>query len=340
VWFSAERRAELREERVEPAGEDGIVVRATVSLVSAGTEMTVYRGEVATWSEIDIPSTAGELPFPIKFAYQVVGQVEEAGERTPFAVGDTVFVYHPHQDRFRLEAAGAQTDDLSSGFSLAVPVPADLPHANAAFANLFSVAYNALLDVPVRIGDVAVVFGLGVIGLFAAQLARRTAGRLILVDPIEERRARADWIGADAVVAPADAAAAVQELSAGRGADVAIEASGAGAALQTAVDVTGGEGTITVISYYGKRPVTLRLSPEFHLRRQRIVSSQVALVGSGLQPRWDAERRMATAMELLREVDIERLVTQRVPFAEAPRAYELIDQHPESTLGVLLEYDD
>jgi 2-desacetyl-2-hydroxyethyl bacteriochlorophyllide A dehydrogenase len=338
VWFTGLRKAELRSEEVEPAGDDGIVVTTTVSLVSSGTEMTVYHGEVASWSEVDIPSAAGELPFPIKFAYQAVGRVEEAGAGTPFSVGDSVFVYHPHQDVFRIDASGAPTDDLSSGFSLAVPLPPDLSPDRAAFANLFSVSYNALLDAPVRIGDVVVVSGLGVVGMFAALLARRTAGRLILVDPLPGRRARAEWIGADAVVDPADAAAAVAELSGGRGADIAIEASGAAPALQMALEATGQEGTIVVVSYFGNRPVTLSLAPEFHLRRQRIVSSQVALVGSGLQPRWDADRRMAMALELLREIDVSRLVTQRIPFAEAPRAYEQIDRRPDETLAVLLDY--
>jgi threonine dehydrogenase-like Zn-dependent dehydrogenase len=127
-------------------------------------------------------------------------------------------------------------------------------------------------------------------------------------------------------------------LSGGRGADVCVEVSGAPAALQAALDVTGVEGTITVLSYYGSREATLRLSPEFHLRRQRIVSSMVGLVGSGLQPRWDKRRRMQTAMRLLRAVDVNAMVTHEFDFADAPQAYALIDEHPNETLGVLLNY--
>jgi hypothetical protein len=93
-----------------------------------------------------------------------------------------------------------------------------------------------------------------------------------------------------------------------------------------------------VISYYGNREVTLRLSPEFHVRRQRIVSSQVGSVGSGLQPRWDAGRRMAVAMEELTSFDIETLVSHRLPFTDAPLAYEQIDTRPDESLGVLLQY--
>jgi 2-desacetyl-2-hydroxyethyl bacteriochlorophyllide A dehydrogenase len=338
VWFTAARQVELRSEPVPAPGDRGLVVRAVASLVSAGTEMNVYRGEVATADELALPTAAGTFPFPMKFAYQVVGNVVEAGPASGYAVGDRVFAYHPHQDVFQVTARPGDGDDLMAGATMVFPVPASLPPDSAAFANLFCVAYNALLDVPVRIGDVAVVYGLGVIGSLAASLARLTAGRLVLVDPLPERRRRASWIGADAVTDPASASDVVRELSAGRGADVAIEASGATEALQGAIDATGAEGTIAVISYYGRRVASLRLSPEFHLRRQRIVSSMVGVVGSGLQPRWDARRRMEVAMERLADIDVQHLVTHRIPFEQAPMAYALIDTQPQDTLGVVLRY--
>jgi len=338
VWFTAPRTAELREDPVTEPGAGEVLVRASASLISAGTEMTTYRGEAPSFEMLDMPGTEGEFPFPIKFAYQVVGTVEEAGPEAAFAVGDRLFCYHPHQELFRIATRAGGGDDLVSGAALVFPVPDDVEDEQAAFGNLFCVAYNALLDVPIRIGDVAVVSGLGVIGHFAAALARLTAGRLILVDPLPERRERVAYVGADAVVDPSELAAAVDELSDGRGADVAVEASGAPAALQGMIDVTGQEGTIVVISYYGDRLAQLRLSPEFHLRRQRIVSSMVGAIGSGLEPRWTAERRMAVAMEKLGAMDLEPLITHRFAFEDAPAAYRQIDEHAEQSLGVMLGY--
>jgi threonine dehydrogenase-like Zn-dependent dehydrogenase len=177
------------------------------------------------------------------------------------------------------------------------------------------------------------VLGQGIVGQLCARLARRSAGRLVVVDPVPLRREAALRHGADAAVAPADAAAAVLECSDGRGADVTFECSGAVAGLQSAIELTAEYGDIAVLSYFGRREVTLRLAPEFHWRRQRIVSSN-----AGRQRRWDPVRRTAAVLDLLATMEVADLVSRRIPFAEAERAYALIDEHPDGVLGVLLEY--
>ena len=191
---------------------------------------------------------------------------------------------------------------------------------------------------PVRFGDCVVVYGQGVVGSLAAQLARRASGKLIVVDPIAARREAALAWGADAALDPSEAKTGIEELSRGRGADVSIEVSGAPAALQTAIDTTGQEGTIAAVSFFGTRVVPLRLSPEFHYRRQRIVSSQVSSLGSGLQPRWSFERRNEVAFGLLESSWLMTPVSHRLPFEQAPEAYRMLDTRPYEAMGILLAY--
>jgi 2-desacetyl-2-hydroxyethyl bacteriochlorophyllide A dehydrogenase len=329
LWFTSARQAELLEEEVPRPREDQVTVRAVTSLVSAGTEMLVYRGQVPAEDDLGLETCGGTFGFPVKYAYQVVGEVVEAGATTRYAPGDLVFARHPHQELFTMR------DDSILLFR----VPDGLSPERAAFANLLDVALNCSLDVPVRHGDCVVVYGQGVVGSFCAQLARRTATTVIVVDAISGRRENALGWGADAAVAPEDAAAVIGELSKGRGADISIEASGAPAALQAAISTTGQEGTIAVVSFFGGRTVPLVLSPEFHYRRQRVISSQVSSIGSGLQPRWTMERRMETVFELLGQSWLQTTVSRRIPFQQAPDAYRLLDEHPEGALGVLLTYD-
>jgi 2-desacetyl-2-hydroxyethyl bacteriochlorophyllide A dehydrogenase len=327
VWFVAPRRAELREEEVKPPQPDEIQVGGLCSLVSAGSEMNLYRGEGNLPSIAIVPTAKGTLPFPVKFAYQVVGEVQAVGENSGYEVGDRVFAMHPHQDRFNV-VAGPGVYKLPQGYD----------PFKAAFMGLFTLALYCHLEVPVHIGDCVAVSGLGVIGNFCAYLARQTASKLIVIDPLPLRRARAAWIGADAVVRPEDARSAIQELSEGRGVDDFIETSGAPAALQMAIDTTGELGTITVIAWYGTRQASLRLSPEFHLRSQRIISLWAGRMGSTLGPRWNRQRMNAVALQHLAGIDVNQLITHRVPFARAAEAYAILDQHQADTLAVLLDY--
>jgi threonine dehydrogenase-like Zn-dependent dehydrogenase len=204
--------------------------------------------------------------------------------------------------------------------------------------NLLGVALNSQLDVPTRFGECVAVFGQGLVGSFCAQLARRTAASLIVVDPIAGRREQALKWGADMAVDPADAKQTIMEMSAGRGADICIEATGVPRALQTAIESTAQEGTIVAISFFGQRVVPLVLSPEFHYRRLRLISSQVSSIGSGLQPRWTFGRRDSAAFDVLMHEWLVTPVTHRLPFDRAPEAYTILDKHPEDALGILLEH--
>lgn len=335
VWFTGPREVEVRQETVAEPGAGEVLIEGERSLVSSGTELNIYRAEIGTAEEVALPTTRGRFPFPLQYGYQVVGRVAAAGEGVDLTAGQRVFAVHPHQDLFVMPVLSP----ADGSRRLVTPLPDDLSSDRAAFANLFAVALNGLLDAPVRHGDVVVVSGLGTVGMFAGFLARATAGRLVLSDPLTSRRTRASWIGADAVVAPDDVAEVVADLSRGRGADLHVEASGSPAALQGALRTTGVEGTVLVLSYFGTREVRLELSPEFHYRRQRIVSSMVGRVGSGLEPRWDRERRTTVAYDLLRGLDIEPLLSHRLPLHRAAEAYRLLDQEPELTQAVMLEHD-
>jgi 2-desacetyl-2-hydroxyethyl bacteriochlorophyllide A dehydrogenase len=328
LWFVASREARLLTEDVPEPSSDQVMVRAIVSLVSSGTELTIYRGEGAADQDLGLETCSGSFGLPVKYAYQVVGEVVRAGDDAGIRPGDLVFARHPHQELFTMRADSA----------LISRIPADLAPERAVFANLLDVALNCQLDVPVRHGDCVAVYGQGTVGSLCAQLARRTAAKLAVIDPIAARRDQAIEWGADAALDPADAESGLRDLTAGRGPDISIEASGSPAALQMAIRTTGQEGTIAAVSFYGTKQVPLVLAPEFHVGRQRIISTQVGAVGSGLQPRWSLQRRFETVFGLLETSWLRTLVSHEFPFDRAPEAYALLDARPESASGVLLRY--
>ncbi len=331
LWFTAPRTAEFRRESAPSPGAGEVRVRSVASALSQGTEMLVYRGEVPADLPLDLPTLAGSFGFPIKYGYATVGYVLDTGASVEdLFPGDLVFVHYPHQDVFVVPAT--MPVRLSDGLD---------PLLGLFVANL-ETAVNVVHDTPLRLGETALVFGQGVVGLLVAQLLRLAgAGRVLAVDPLKKRRDLARNVGVDAAFEPGDdLPERVLETTAGRGADVAVEVSGSGAALQAAIEAVTVEGTVVAASWYGAKPVALSLGGHFHRGRVRLQSSQVGRISPDLGSRWDPARRTETVLGLLPRLRLKELISHRFPFEEAPEAYRLVDERPGEAVQVILTHDE
>jgi 2-desacetyl-2-hydroxyethyl bacteriochlorophyllide A dehydrogenase len=330
LWFTAPLTTEFRPEEVPFPGPGEVRVRTIASALSQGTEMLVYRGEVPVGLPLDLPTLAGSFSFPIKYGYATVGRILDVGPNVEeLGPGDRVFVHHPHQDVFVVPAKAP------------VPLLGELDPLLGLFVANLETAVNVVHDTPLRLGETALVFGQGVVGLLVTQLLKLAgAGGVLTVDPLKPRRNLARAIGVDEAFEPdEDLPGRVLDATRGRGADVAVEVSGSGAALQAAIDAVAVEGTVVVASWYGKKPVTLALGEHFHRGRVRLRSSQVGRVSPELGSRWDRTRRMETVLGLLPRLRLKELVSHRFPFEEAPDAYRLVDERPGEAVQVILTYD-
>jgi 2-desacetyl-2-hydroxyethyl bacteriochlorophyllide A dehydrogenase len=329
VWFSAPRSVELRTEIVPAPGPGLVRVQTIASAVSHGTERLVYRGEVSPDLPLDLPTLAGSFGFPIKYGYAAVGRVRDVGpDVTTHAPGDLVFALHPHQTIFNLPATAA----------LRLPLAID-PLLGVFIANL-ETAVNIVHDTPLYFGETALIFGQGIVGLLVAQVLRLAgARRVIAVEPAPLRRDLARRAGVDVVLTPtADLPDRIRAANAGRACDVVIEASGSGVALQAAIDNVVQDGAVVVASWYGTKPVQLMLGQHFHRGRVRLISSQVGRLNPVLGTRWDYARRSATVLDLLPQLVLSDLITHRIPLADAPAAYRLIDEQPDRIGQIVLTY--
>ncbi len=331
LWFTAPRTAEFRPESAPPPGAVEVRVRAVASALSQGTEMLVYRGEVPADLPLDLPTLAGSFGFPIKYGYATVGRVLDTGAKVEDLLpGDLVFVHHPHQDVFVVPAA------------MPVRLSDEVDPLLGLFVANLETAVNVAHDTPLRLGETALVFGQGVVGLLIAQLLRLAgAGRVLAVDPLKKRRDLACAVGVDEAFEPGvDLPERVLEMTAGRGADVAVEVSGSRAALQAAIEAVAVEGTVVAASWYGTKPVTLSLGGHFHRGRVRLRSSQVGRMSPDLGVRWDLARRTETVLGLLPRLRLMELISHRFPFEEAPEAYRLVDERPGEAGQVILTHDE
>lgn len=336
-------------------GATEILVQTMYSAISHGTEMNVYRGLAPQWQRYfdgklrllrpvtdeqraAIPArgywTAGDLVwgYPMAYGYANVGRVVAVGDDvTSLRDGDLVYAYEPHQSAY---VAPAQT-------LLKLPHLAN-PATGVLLANL-NTAYGGVLDANIRIDDTVVVFGQGLIGLLVTQFLRNSGARqVITVERFPARREMSLRMGASRCLDPAtdDVALTVRELTGGRGADVVIEASGAYPALQEAIRTAAPNTTVVALSWYGGQPNGLALSDEFHHNRITIKSSQVGGIAPDLSATHSTVRRARQIVERLPDLDLEPLLTDFIPHADAARAYDLIDRHGNQTIQVVLTYGE
>jgi NADPH:quinone reductase-like Zn-dependent oxidoreductase len=296
LWYVAEGKAEIRHETLAPfTGEGNVLLRALFSGVSRGTERIVSTGRVppSEFLRMRCPHQAGEFPFPVKYGYALVAEVEAGPDAL---LGRTVFALHPHQDRACLPVASVH------------PLPPELPVRRAVLAANMETALNILWDSEVSTGTRVLVVGGGVVGLLTAALARDAGAAVTVVDIRDERAAPCHALGVGFAI-PGNAP---------RDQDIVIHTSASEAGLALALDSARFEGTIVEASWYGDRAPRVPLGGAFHSRRLRLVSSQVGAVSPGHRAEWSHARRLGRALELLCDRRFDVLLGDDIPFAEAP----------------------
>ena len=249
LWYCGPGRAELREEALAPPGADEVRVRALYGAVSRGTEALVFNGRVPE-SEFDrmrAPFMAGQFPFPVKYGYATVGQVESGALR-----GKVIFALHPHQSLFNISAGAA------------VEIPQTVPPQRAVLAANMETALNAVWDAAPGPADRIAIVGAGVVGSLVAYLCGHIPGAEVTL--VDINPARAELAGAFGV-------GFAEPVNARGECDLVVHASGSPAGLRTAIELAGEEATVLEMSWYGDTAVPAMLGGSFHSRRLRLVSS-------------------------------------------------------------------
>ncbi|MGP8080412.1 MAG: zinc-dependent alcohol dehydrogenase [Dehalococcoidales bacterium] len=133
------------------------------------------------------------------------------------------------------------------------PLPDDLPLEIGAFLEPVSVAVHVLDRAQLKTGDSVIITGGGPIGLLILQLAIKSGAAKVLVsEPVAEKRKLARQLGADVVVDPLkeDLQAIANKLTDGRGFNVCIEATGIPAIARQLILLAEGCGTIVWVGTY------------------------------------------------------------------------------------------
>ncbi len=315
-------------------------LRTLFSGISAGTELTAYRGSNPylnkRWEKrlrLFVEAERPTFDYPIEgWGYEEVGEVCEVGADVNVVdIGDVVYGAWGHKTTHVMPGAKARQARLAAGVD---PI-------NGVFSQIGAIALNAVLDADIHVGETVAIFGQGVPGLLATQLAALNGARVVAVDRIGRRLELARALGAAAIIDATGVAAAetIREWTEGRGADVCIEFSGAYPALNEAIRAAAYNSRVVVSGFFQGEGRGLHLGEEFHHNRVELVCSQISGISPSVDHRWNERRLRTTVMGLQAEgkLRFEPLISHRFPLAEASRAFRLLAERPEETIQVVLE---
>lgn len=316
---------------VAPAAGEVQVAVAFTGL--CGTDLHILHG-----------SMDSRVTMPLVFGHEMSGVIAMVGDGVrDWSVGDRVTVMPLDWDDtcpaclagashicqnlnfVGIDSPGSLQERWNVRAEWLIRLPDDMPLDVAALAEPTAVAVHDVRRSELRPGDKAVVIGGGPIGVLIASVARRFGAEVAVIELEPGRRAQIAELGFHTVdPRETDQVAWVEEWTAGVGADVVFEVSGAAAAVLGATSLAKVRGTLVVVAIH-PTPREIDL--------QRVFWRELRILGARVYERADFD----TAVELLSAGDIpsDLLISKIVPLSQTREAFD--DLESGRALKILVE---
>lgn len=322
IVFPGPERVGLEAFDVDDPGPDEVVVRATHSLLSTGTEGTVLSGRHEPGS-----NWARYARFPFHPGYASVGLIEMIGRAvTDLAPGVLVAVRRPHASAVRLPATDV------------IRIPDAIAPLDAIWFGLGAITFRAIQAARAHIGEPILIVGAGPIGQLCVRWAH-AAGLtpIIVVDPYPERLALAARGGATATLAApiAETVAGVRDANDGTVPGVIIEATGHSSVFADVLRAAPDFGRIVLIGDPAF-PSDQHLTSDLLVRGLTVVGAHDSQVRDG----WTGPRAARLFFSMLDggRIRVDGLVTHTFAADEASAAYRLAQTDRGRTMGIVFDW--
>jgi alcohol dehydrogenase len=323
-------------------GPDGAVVRVDRAAI-CGSDLHLYHAA----SGFD----------GVQLGHEFIGTIEEVGsDVTRFVKGDRVIVSgvigcgrcisclsgDPITCRdttkramvfgTRLDLPGGQAEAVGvpvlDAFALKIPEGISDPQA-VLLTDILPTGYLGALRANITPGSTVAVIGLGPVGLLALRCVQLFGpGRVLAIDPVPERRARAEALGAETIDPQGGTGPAqVMEATKGWGASSVIEAVGADQTISDAVMSVAPGGTVSIIG------ANLNFAMPFPMVFAFLKSINIRITYACIPTTWEALVPLVASGKL----QPEDVFSHHLGLSEAADAYRMFDERRDGTLKVLLD---
>ncbi len=345
-----------------------IVVHTHASLISAGTERTSVSTAKASMLEkvrtrpdlvkqvVDMAKREGVMSTLEKVRTKL-DSYKALGYSAAGVVVESLIDEFAPGDRVACAGGGyaSHAEVIAVPRNLAVKIPEGVSFDEAAFTTLGAIALQGVRQANVRLGEAVAVIGLGLLGQLTVQLLKAAGCRVIGLDINERQFDLAREFGADALVVSGPAAlGSIESFTRGIGCDAVILTAGTSSngPMELAIQAARKKGRIVVVGAVG---MDIPRSPFYEKELEITISCSY---GPGRYDpnyeeegqdypvgyvRWTERRNMEAVLDLIAsgKLNVQRMITHRMPIAEAERAYDIITgKIEEPYIGIILNYPD
>ena len=317
-------------EKPQPAAGEALIKVKSVGI--CGSDIGAFRGSnpLVSYPRVLGHEIAGEiLSIPengrgLKAGdHIIVDPYLYCGHCYPCSIGRTNCCMDLHV--LGVHVDGGMAEYFTHPADMLVKVPQDMPWDLVPLAEPLTIALHGIHRAKLTGGEHIAISGAGPIGLLAAMAAIHYGAHPIMIDPVDGRLEKAEELGVKFTINPVreNAAERVKEITGGRMAEVVMEASGANAAIRSALDLVSNAGRIVLTGWPKK---------ETPIDTAMITKKEVDIRGARTSA---GEFEEAIDLIYRSKVDVRAILTKVVPAVEIPDAVRNIDRDPGSYLKVV-----
>lgn len=329
IVFPKTKVAELQQREIKKPGQDEVLVKNNKSLISIGTEMTAFSGDYpagSLWEEA--------FPYPFDTGYAAVGEVIEVGAGVDKSwLGRRVGSMAPHC-RYAVvpvnELRSVHRDEVSD--------------EEAVFYIIAQIVMRGIRMSKVGWGDSVVVFGMGLLGHFAACFCRLSGAKPVFA--VDTSDFRLDLLPESLIkINPLknDLLKKVKEKTRTRMADIVFEVTGNAKLIPDEFKVLHEQGRFVLMSSpKGKTAF------DFHDLCNRPSHTIIGAhnfshpaVATYENP-WTASRHCEQFFDLVAdgELDVKRMISHRINYKDAPGMYYKLLEDRSKHMGIVIDWED
>jgi (R,R)-butanediol dehydrogenase / meso-butanediol dehydrogenase / diacetyl reductase len=218
-----------------------------------------------------------------------------------------------HFCQHRTPATGSYADYAVYGESCIYPIPDDMSFETSALLEPVTIAIHTVDIGEIQPGKSVMISGAGPIGLLTLQVALKAGAAKVLVsEPVAEKRQIAKKMGADVTVDPLkeDLEKISREFTEGRLFDTVFEASGNLKAAKQAINLAGKCGIVVWGAVYP-------FESEISINPFYLYANEISIRSVFISP-----YSFPRALNILPKLDVKSLVTDIYPLSKAAEAFE------------------